>query len=208
MSEEVATVGAEAQRVAVAEVGRAAKGVREAARTLFEKSLASEQLALFGEPEFEEALLWPADKISKQYTGEHARQIEWRRNTAAYMLQIGCPAEHIAVLLHMNKRLVEALAGQLGAGMAQFTDGYADELLKMAGEMFAVARLKKGEANTLQAATAGGILVDKAMSVKLVSAAGEKPAIEVEAADNKCANLERLILEKKKKANDDKRDDN
>lgn len=180
------------------ELTRVAKETGQKLRELQGAVDSLEQAALFQEPEFEEALLMPSAELQKRYTGEHAQQIEHRRLTAAYMLQIGCPVEHIAKLLHMNKRLVVALATELGKATAQFTDGYATELLKMAGEFFAQARTRIGEASPLQAATAGGILVDKALQVKLMGASSEMGLVIETEQESEALQSARAFLKSKR----------
>ncbi len=159
-------------------LGRQAK---ELARTAMDL----EQLALLDEEPFEEALLWETDRIQKQYNGEHSKQIIWRRDAAAYMVRIGCPKEHICAVLRMNSRVVDALAARCVSSVAKFADEYAEQLLKLGAEMFAAAHLKKDEANTLQAATAGGILTDKAIAIKMLGGglAAPETAIDVEEQD-------------------------
>lgn len=170
------------------EVARRAKQLGSAALEL-------EQLSLLDEPEFEDALLLPNDEIKKRYTGEQSKQILWRRDTAAYMLGIGVPKEHIAKLLRMNPRLVTALAMAMTKGTTRLVNEYADALLQMSAEAFAAARLKIEDANYLGLMTGGAILVDKHVALKSMGLlpATEADAIEVETSDpRRAAFVERV----------------
>lgn len=156
------------------DLGRKAKELASAAMEL-------EQAALFNEPVFEEALLLENEEIRRRYTGENAKQIEWRRDAAVYMLARQCPVEEIARVLHMNTRLVAAIAAQRGAQFGQFTEKYAQELMASAAGDIALADTKKHEASYLQLVTGAGIKTDKALAIKQLGAMQEDASETIDA---------------------------
>ncbi len=167
---------------------RVERKAKEAGKAAQELSEAAEQLSLTAMadvPEFEPVMLEPVEEIRKRYTAKHAQEIEIRRNAAIYMLARQCPVEDIARILRMNLRTVSALAALNAEALAAFSQDYADWLNRGSAKAFAHALLKLPEANALQAATVGGIMADKAQSVRagVPQGAGDEPVIDVTAED-------------------------
>jgi hypothetical protein len=82
----------------------------------------------------------------------------------------------IARVLHMNKRLVGALASQNARLYADFSERYAKELLADAAADFALAATKRDDANYAQLNLGGKLKVDAAIALKMIGAGGGEPA--------------------------------
>lgn len=183
------------------EIGEAAKRAAKAAKELADKAEQLRLAAIEGEAPFEEACLMTDDEITKKYTAENGKQIQWRRDAAIYMLARQCPAQDIARILHMNLRTIAALASRNGQQLAGFTEQYAKELMAQAGSAFALAATKAHEANYLQLVTGGGIMADKAMMLRGgVQTGAETEAIDVTAEDPKLAKAREFLKLKSAKA--------
>jgi hypothetical protein len=179
-------------RVAQQGVEFAADVVTKSARKLAEKTFELEQLAMFGEVEFEPAMLLPGDELRKNYTGEQAEKMEWRRNACIRMISYGVPAQDIAKDLHMNLRTVAAVAVNNGKMLAGFTDQFAKELLASAAGDIALADTKKHEASYKDLHIGAGIKMQNASALK-VMAEISAPAVDIEADNGKLAGLREKI---------------
>jgi hypothetical protein len=165
------------------EVAEAAKNAKKAVGELFGKVFDMEQMALFDQPEFEEALLLDGETLRKRYTAAQAEKIEWRMNACLYMLGRECPVEEIAVILHMNLRTVAAIAAQNGRKLGAFTAQFANELVADAASDIALARTKRDTASYKDLHIGAGIKMQHAAALKIVvdSSPDGKPAEDVEA---------------------------
>lgn len=171
---------------APAETQELRKEVAERAKELARSALELEQAALFDEEPFEQELLLSTEEIRKRYTGKNGEQIEWRKNAAIYMLARQCPAKDIARILHMNLRVIAALASQNGRQLAGFTEAFAQELLGGAASDFALAETKKHEASYKDLNIGAGIKMTHAVNLKLAGVgAGSTDVIELEAENEK-----------------------
>jgi len=132
------------------------------------------ELPLIGAEEpFEEALLLPQEDVAKRYTAEHARQIQWRRDAAIYMLAHGLPVHDIARICHMNTRLVSALATKEAQKYAAFSEDYAHGLLASAAGDIALADTKKQDADYKDLVQGARWKTQSALEVKLIGAGGD-----------------------------------
>ena len=178
------TTGVDGAAIAAAKAGleRKAKEVGKAVKELDAAAMQLQLEAIAGQPEFEAVMLEPVENIRKRYTGQHAQEIEIRRNACLYMLSRNCPVEDIAHILKMNLRTINALAGLNAETLAAFDQNYADWLNRGSARAFAHALAKLPESNALQAATVGGIMADKAKSIKdgVPQGGEELPVIELE----------------------------
>lgn len=170
------------------------QGVASAAKELVESALALEQTALFAEEPFEEGLLLPIEEIHKRYTGKTAQQLEWRRTAALYMIARGCPLQDIEKILHMNHRVIAALASQNGRTIAAFSEDYAKELLASAAGDIALADTKKHEASYKDLHIGAGIKLTHAQNLKATMGAGDlQPVTDIEAENPALASARKLL---------------
>jgi hypothetical protein len=174
-------------------VAKKAKNIQEAAKLLFEEALATEQMALFNEPEFEEAMVLDGPELRKKYTGKQAEKIEWRRNMCLFLLSREVPVQDIGKLMHMNVRTIRTLAASHGRATAAFTEEYAMRLLGSAGSDIALADTKRDEASYKDLHIGAGIKLTHATALRLVAEAGEKPALDVEATEDGLGGLREIL---------------
>ena len=168
--------------------------VAEQAKALARSALELEQAALFDEEPFEEGLLLPNEEIAKRYTGKNGKDMLWRKETAIYMLARQCPAQDIARLLHMNLRVIAALASQNGKQLAGFTEAFAQELLGSAAGDIALAETKKHDASYKDLNIGAGIKMTHAVNLKLAGMGGAMDnAIELEAENEKLAQAREFL---------------
>lgn len=171
-----------------------AKQARELARTALEL----EQAALFSEEPFEEALLLPPDEIKKKYTGANGEKMVWRQEAALYMLGRQCPAADIARVLHMNLRVIAALAAQHGRKLAGFTEAFAQELASSAAADFALAETKRDQASYKDLNIGAGIKMTHAMGLKLAGVGSTMDdVIELEAENEKLTQAREFLKQLK-----------
>jgi hypothetical protein len=147
--------------------------VAEQAKALARSALKLEQAALFDEEPFEEALLLSPEEIKKRYTGSNGEKMVWRQETALYMLGRQCPAQDIARVLHMNLRVISALAAQNGRKLAGFTDSFVNELMASAGADISMSETKRHEASYKDLGIVGGIKLTHVANLKLASVGGQ-----------------------------------
>lgn len=156
------------------------------ARELAQSAQEIEQLALFKEPPFEQALLLSPEEVAKQYTAENARQIQWRRHAAVQLLARDVGLADIAQILSMNHRTVAAIAAMEGRRVAAFTEAHAEALAADAMADLAVARTKRLSAGFKDLHIAAGIKLTHATALKVMSAGASDPnagAVDVETLD-------------------------
>lgn len=163
----------------------ATKNLGKSAKDVFEKAFELQQLSMFGEAEFEEALLFDDETRRKKYTGEQAEKMEWRRDLCLYLLSRDTPREDIGRLLKMNLRTITALAAQHGRKLGAFTEDFANRLIASASSDIALADTKRDEASHKDLHIAAGIKMQHAIGVKMMSDTSQQPAIDVEQADDK-----------------------
>lgn len=162
------------------------QNVAAKAKELAGAALALEQASLFNEYPFEEGLLLPVEEMRKRYTGKNGESMEWRRNTAIYMLNRDCPVQDICELLHMNRRVVWALASKNPRLCAKFSKEFAEQLVASAAGDLALADTKKTEASYKDLHIGAGIKLTHATAISLMSGSADMDsAIEVEQVNEK-----------------------
>ena len=183
-----------------------AKAAGKAAKDLAEAAMQLQLEAIGGQPEFEEALLLPAEQLRKKYTAAQAEKIEWRRDGALLMLAYKVPKEQIAATMRMNLRTLDALVISQAAVFAGFTEAYAKRLIGQAGQAMELAMTKMGDASFLQLTTGAGIMVDKAIAIKGgIPSGGEEQVIDLEAEDPKLKSAREFLKLKSAKPEEEKK---
>jgi len=178
---------------------QARREVKETAQAAAQAAAQLEQLAMFTEPAFEEAMCLTPEEVKKRYTAKNAQQIEWRREACIKLLARQCATEDICDILKMNHRTVAAIAAQEGQKIAAFSNEQSEVLAADAMTDIAVARTKREGASFKDLHIAAGIKLTHAVALKMVAAGGgdEAEATEVE-AQNPALESARKFLEARK----------
>jgi hypothetical protein len=187
--------------VPVAELAAARKELSDQVRAVVSAAQDLEQLALIEETPFEEALLLTTEEVRKRYTGENARQIEWRRKACVELLAMNVPSNDIGRILSMNHRTVEAIASQEGQKIAAFSETHVAALVSSAMADIALADTRRSTAGHKDLHIAAGIKLTHAQSLKLLSAGNvdEGNVIQLEEENPKLVEARKFLEARKTK---------
>jgi hypothetical protein len=126
------------------------------------------QQVLF-EPTSDEALLLPAEEMRKHYTGQLAKNMEWKKGAILMLLGAGFGIRLIAEKLHVSTHTVTELLKRSASEVATHKREFAEILMSTGARWIGLARTKENGASFRDLTIGAGIVMQHARELVAIS---------------------------------------